>query len=204
MATTTHTDEIASVYAKSLLEVCDATPAGGVALAEGCLEELRALCDLIAADKRFAEFLKTPVVGQSARLATLDTIIKGRVSDLVYRFIMVVASHGRANRLADVTVAFDSLLQERLGRVEVDMITVDGNASAEVIATVKERVKQAFAKDAVLHQYADPNMIGGVKLRIGDQLIDGSVATELRNMREAVAARGSGAIRERPADFIRE
>ena len=82
------------------------------------------------------------------------------------------------------------------------MFTVDGKASDDVIATVKARVRDAFAKDAVLHQYSDPNMIGGVKLRIGDQLIDGSVATQLRNMRETVASRGTGTIRSRPGDFI--
>ncbi|RLS87434.1 MAG: ATP synthase F1 subunit delta [Planctomycetota bacterium] len=204
MATTKHIDEIASVYAKSLLEVCDAVPAGGITLAEGCAAELRDLSELIAADKQFAEFLKTPIIGQSTRLATLDTIIKGRVSDLVYRFLMVLASHGRTDRLTDVSDAFDSLLQDRLGRIEVDMITVDGHASADVIATVKARVKEVFSKDAVLHQYADPKMIGGVKLRIGDQLIDGSVATELRNMSEALTNRGAAAIRTRPTDFIRD
>jgi F-type H+-transporting ATPase subunit delta len=114
----------------------------------------------------------------------------------------VVAAHGRAGRIADIADAFDALLQERLGRVEVDMFTVDGRASDEVIATVKARVKEAFSKDAVLHQYSDPNMIGGVKLRIGDQLIDGSVATQLRNMHETVASRGTSRIRTRLGDFL--
>jgi F0F1-type ATP synthase delta subunit len=54
----------------------------------------------------------------------------------------------------------------------------------------------------VLHQYSDPNMIGGVKLRIGDQLIDGSVATQLRNMHETVASRGTSRIRTRLGDFL--
>jgi F0F1-type ATP synthase delta subunit len=93
-------------------------------------------------------------------------------------------------------------MQERLGRIEVDMYTVDGKASDEVIATVKARVKEAFAKDAVLHQYSDASMIGGVKLRIGDQLIDGSVATQLRNMREVVSNRGTVKIRSRVGDFL--
>ena len=70
------------------------------------------------------------------------------------------------------------------------------------VATVKARVKEAFKKDAVLHQYSDPNMIGGVKLRIGDQLIDGSVATQLRSMRESVSTRGSTKIRSRVNDFL--
>jgi hypothetical protein len=45
-------------------------------------------------------------------------------------------------------------------------------------------------------------MIGGVKLRIGDQLIDASVATQLRNMRETVSTRGTGTIRSRLGDFL--
>ncbi|MEY3142941.1 MAG: synthase subunit delta [Planctomycetota bacterium] len=200
MATTQHIDEIASVYATSLLEVCDKQ--GGVALAESCAAELSALAEMVRADKRFAEFLKTPIIGAAARRASIDRIVKGKVSDLVYRFVMVVAAHGRAGRLADISDAFDGLLQARLGRVEVDMYTVTGQAAPDVVATVKGGVKEAFGKEAVIHQYADPNMIGGVKLRIGDQLIDGSVETQLRNMRDAVAARGTGAMRSRLGDFL--
>jgi F-type H+-transporting ATPase subunit delta len=200
MAATKNIDEIASVYAQSLLEVCDKM--GGNAVAEACASELRDLAEIIRGDRKFAEFLKTPIVGNDKRKSALEKIVKGRVSDLVFRFVMVLANHGRAGRIADVADAFDALLQERLGRVEVDMFTVDGKASDDVIATVKARVKDAFAKDAVLHQYSDPSMIGGVKLRIGDQLIDASVATQLRNMRETVSTRGTGTIRSRLGDFL--
>ncbi|MEY3022893.1 MAG: synthase subunit delta [Planctomycetota bacterium] len=200
MAFTKNIDEIASVYAQSLLEVCD--KAGGNAVAEACSSELREIAEIIRGDRRFAEFLKTPIIGHDQRKSALEKIVKGRVSDLVFRFIMVLANHGRAGRIADVADAFDGLMQDRLGRIEVDMFTVDGKASDEVIATVKARVKDAFAKDAVLHQYSDPDMIGGVKLRIGDQLIDGSVATQLRNMRETVANRGTTSIRSRIGDFL--
>jgi F-type H+-transporting ATPase subunit delta len=200
MAATKNIDEIASVYAQSLLEVCD--KAGGNAVAEACSSELRELAEIIRANRKFAEFLKTPIVGNDKRKAALEKIVKGRVSDLVFRFTMVLANHGRAGRIADVADAFDALMQERLGRIEVDMFTVDGKATDDVIATVKARVKEAFKKDAVLHQYSDPNMIGGVKLRIGDQLIDGSVATQLRSMRESVSTRGSTRIRSRVNDFL--
>lgn len=200
MAATKNIDEIATVYAQSLLEVCD--KAGGNAVAEACSSELRDLSEIIRGDRKFAEFLKTPIVGNDKRKAALEQIVKGRVSDLVFRFVMVLANHGRAGRIADVADAFDALMQERLGRIEVDMFTVDGKASDDVLATVKARVKEAFKKDAVLHQYSDPNMIGGVKLRIGDQLIDGSVATQLRSMRESVSARGSAKIRSRTGDFL--
>jgi F-type H+-transporting ATPase subunit delta len=200
MPTTQNIDEIASVYASSLLEVCDKE--GGVGLAESCAAELLSLAEVIRGDKRFVEFLKTPIIGNKARQAALEKAVKGRVSDLVYRFVMVIAAHGRAGRIADIADAFDGLLQSRLGRVEVDMFTVTGQASPDVVATVKGGVKEAYGKDAVIHQYADPNKIGGVKLRIGDQLIDGSVETQLRNMRDAVAARGTTAMRSRLGNFL--
>ena len=100
MATTQHIDEIASVYAASLLEVCDKQ--GGNAAAESCAAELSVIAEMIRSDKRFAEFLKSPIIGAAARRASIDRIVKGKVSDLVYRFVMVVAAHGRAGRLADI------------------------------------------------------------------------------------------------------
>jgi F0F1-type ATP synthase delta subunit len=119
MAATKNIDEIASVYAQSLLEVCD--KAGGNAVAEACASELRDLAEIIRGDRKFAEFLRTPIVGNDRRKAALEKIVRGRVSDLVFRFVMVLANHGRAGRIADVADAFDALLQERLGRIEVDI-----------------------------------------------------------------------------------
>ena len=53
-------------------------------------------------------------------------------------------------------------------------------------------LKKSIGKDPVMHFYADPSMIGGLKLRIGDRLIDGSVAAQLRRMRSTLLDRGLG------------
>jgi hypothetical protein len=49
----------------------------------------------------------------------------------------------------------------------------------------------------VIHAYTDPAMIGGLKLQIGDRLIDGSIATRLRQFRDQLATNGSAEIRAR-------
>ena len=59
-----------------------------------------------------------------------------------------------------------------------------------------------LGKEPVLHPYVDPKMLGGVKLRIGDQLIDGSVQTKLRRLSESIQSGGSVAIRERFETYI--
>ncbi len=201
MAAVTNIDEIALVYARALLEECEHS--GGTAQAVSIGQELTELGELIRADKKFSEFLRSPLLDGSKRVASLSKILQGRVSDVLFRFAMVLAERGRAGRLSDVADAFDRLLQERLGRIEVDVYTVAGNADEATLATVRTRVKEAFGKEPVLHQYADPNMIGGVKLRVGDQLIDGSIATGLRNMRTRITRLGGEQIRARMRDILR-
>ncbi|MSR42357.1 MAG: ATP synthase F1 subunit delta [Phycisphaerales bacterium] len=201
MAVVTNIDEIALVYARALLEECEAR--GGTAEAVSIGQELAELGELVRSNKQLGEFLRSPLLDAAKREASLGRILKGRVSDVLFRFAMVLAERGRAGRLADVAEAFDQLLQERLGRIEVDVYTVDGKADEATLATVRTRVKEAFGKEPVLHQYADANMIGGVKLRVGDQLIDGSIATGLRNMRTRIARLGGEQIRGRMQNILR-
>jgi F-type H+-transporting ATPase subunit delta len=77
-----------------------------------------------------------------------------------------------------------------------------GQRPDEVAGAVKARVKSAFGKEAVLHSYADAGMIGGIKLRVGDQLIDGSVATRLRRMRAAMLDAARVDLAAKPERFI--
>jgi F0F1-type ATP synthase delta subunit len=59
-----------------------------------------------------------------------------------------------------------------------------------------------LGKEPVIHPYVDATMLGGIKLRIGDQLIDGSVQTKLRRLSESIQRGGSVAIRERFETYI--
>jgi F-type H+-transporting ATPase subunit delta len=68
---------------------------------------------------------------------------------------------------------------------------------------VRDRVQSALGKEPVLHCYADEHMIGGIKLRIGDQLIDGSVRTQLRRMRAGLLS-SRGELRDRVSRIIED
>ena len=73
-------------------------------------------------------------------------------------------------------------------------------------SAIRKRIGAALGKEAVLYPYVDPSMIGGLKLRIGDRLIDGSVAGKLRRMRHAMRGGGEAGrrIRESIERFIEE
>ena len=195
------TDKIATVYANALLEL--AVKEGGNSRAQEIGEELDALCEVIGANKAFVEFLGSPAVDRAARTATIDRVLKGRVSDAIYRFVRIVNHKGRLGHLLSMGKAYDTLLQKLFGKTEVDVYTVDGQPMGEATETLmREKLRATIGSEAIFHYYAEKSMIGGIKLRIADQLVDGSVATQLRRLQETIIESGGAAVRSDSKRFI--
>ena len=196
-----HTDAIAKVYAKSLYELAD--DAGGRDKIVELAEELEQICELARGDRTFREFLASPIINTKARGEAIRRIFHGRITDLALRFLLVLNNKARLRRLESISAAFDQLVHEALGRIEVDIYT-PGPLGPEQLDTIKQRIQAALGKDPVLYSYTDAAMIGGVRLRIGDQLIDGSVASRLRRLRQHLLTSGSSAVRQRLDKIIEE
>jgi F-type H+-transporting ATPase subunit delta len=190
---------ISKVYAKSLFQL--ALAKGGNDLVQATLDELQALLDLAKSMPKFSEFLSSPLIGAGNRGTSIDHIFAGRISDLTLRFLKVLNRKGRLAALPQIVTSLDALTQEKLGRVEVDVFTAEPlEESAK--ATLREKLGRSLQKEVILHPYLDSAMIGGVKLRIGDQLLDGSIATQLRNLREKVEVIGASKLRAKMADVL--
>ena len=194
-------DALANVYARSLFEL--AQDDGGTDKLMEVADELEQLCELSRENPKFSLFLSSPVIDVNARSKTISEIFTSRITDLTLRFLLVLNSKGRLDRLESIEVAFDQLVQEAFGRVEVDVITPVA-IDAELMETIKNSVSNAVGKELVLHPYVDKSILGGVKLRIGDQLIDGSVQTRLRKLGEKLKNSGGAAVRERFEAFMED
>lgn len=195
-------DAVARVYAQSLFELGEA--AGGDAKLVEIGEELQGIVEIVRGDAAFAEFLRSPIVERGKRADTLRRVFDGKVTDVLLRFLLVLNDKGRLGHLDDVSDGYGELLNDRFGRIEVDVYTVDGALDAAQLEQLAQKVKGRLGKDPVFHQYADPSMIGGLVLRIGDQLIDGSVRGQLRGMRESLLENGSASIRSGGDGFLEE
>ena len=197
----TQIDALANVYARSLYEL--AQQAGGQDKITEVLGELEQVCELLRENRAFGEFMSSPVIDRAKRADSLRRIFENRVTDLTLRFLMVLNNKGRLGRLESVVAAFDHMVQEAFGRVEVDVFT-PGPLGREQIDMLHNRIQQALGREPVLHSYTEPAMIGGIKLRIEDQLIDGSVASRLRRMKRDILTDGAARLRERINRFIDE
>jgi F-type H+-transporting ATPase subunit delta len=198
---TAHTDALAQVYARSLYELAD--EAGGQDKIVEVAQELEQTCELARADRTFAGFLASPIINRAKRGSALRRIFHGNVTDLVLRFLLVLNDRGRLSHLEMIDDAYDQLVHEAFDRVEVDVFT-PGPLERGKIDALKQRIGAALGKEPVLYTYTDRTMIGGLKLRIGDQLVDGSVSSWLRRLRQSLLSGGSAAMRDRVGRIIEE
>jgi len=197
----THTDAVATIYARSVYSLAE--EAGGKDKLVEIGDELEQVCELARADRDLGEFLASPIIDVDARGKALREMFADRITDLTLRFLLVLNKKRRLGHLEQINEAYSSMLQEAFGRIEVDVWTPSelGAPQREAIA---DRIRNTLGKEPVLHGYTDPSMIGGIRLRIGDQLIDGSVATRLRRLRQNLITHGNAAIRERIGHIIEQ
>ena len=182
MATRTQYSASALAYAKSLLELANERNE-----AESINADLQALHEALESDPAFNEFLANPSVSTGDRAKVLKHTLEGRSSQLLRNFVGVLGANGRLGLLSEAAEAYDHLLGEQLGKIEVDVIVAQ-RLAPDQLEQVRQKVSAALRKDAVLHQYVDESIIGGLILRVQDQLIDGSVKHQLEAMRQKLKA----------------
>jgi F-type H+-transporting ATPase subunit delta len=180
-------DTLARVYARSLFEM--ASEQGGQEAIESTLSQLEDIVEFTIEIPSFAEFLTSQILSTENRAASLKKMFKGHCDDVVLYFLLVLNKKERLDRLGTIASAYDELLQKHYGRVEVDVFTAE-QIDNDLVETIKARLREMLSKEPIVHRYIDRTMLGGLKLRIGDQLIDNSVSTQLRRIQERLRTKG--------------
>lgn len=187
-------DAVDKAYAHGLFAL--ALEQGGRERLEEISSELDELVDVVRAEPRFEEFIASKIIPVEKKERSLRNILGGRVSEPVLNLALLLNHKGRAGRFVRVAVAFDQLVQERFGRVEVDVYT-RFPMPADQLERLRETLRTALGREPIIYTYADPSMIGGLRVRVGDRLVDASFSTRLRKMRDLLKEEGAAEIKNR-------
>jgi F-type H+-transporting ATPase subunit delta len=186
-------EAIGAVYAQALINEAKKQNVMG-----DVTEEVRGIGELWKGNRAFAAFTQNLTIGEDERLGALKKIFAGRVQPLVLQVLESLARRDRLMFLNGFVEAFETILKKMSGHVEVELVSAT-EMSAAALDRIKQSLAQAMAQvgqDAHaantvdLQVKVDPSLIGGVTVRIGDTLIDGSVATQLGKMEEQLKLRG--------------
>jgi F-type H+-transporting ATPase subunit delta len=169
-------------YAKALFEVAQAK--GQVAETEN---HLKLVADVLEGNAELRAFLSAPGVPQEAKTGALRTVFGQTVSAEVLNALCLLVERGRQNEIDAVREAFMALSGEALGRIDATVTSAKPLSDEE-----KDRLAAAFGKilgkTVRLQANVDPSLLGGLTVRIGDTLYDGSLRSKLARLEKDLLA----------------
>jgi F-type H+-transporting ATPase subunit delta len=146
-----------------------------------------ALAATFASDVDALRVLDNPAVAHDDRVAAVGRMLDGRVLPGVANLARLLTVRGRFDILPAIAAEFTRLLNRRNGVVEA-VVTSPTPLSARETAAVGARIEAMTGAGVSLRSEVDPGLIGGLTVRIGDQLLDASVRGRLERLRNQLVA----------------
>ena len=169
---------VARSYAEALFELGERTNAHDE-FAHG----LNTITTLLEADPRVRAFLDTPKIDVSAKRNALRSALQGQVSPVFLNFLLVVLRKRRQRLLHAIAEAYRDLIDEKLGRLHVQ-VTMAHDPDDQTEQTLITELSRVLGRQVIPHIAVDPALLGGVIVRYGDNVMDGSLRRQLVSLRQ--------------------
>lgn len=189
-------EQVGDIYGRALVAATE--KAGQTA---DVLDALDAIVEeVFAQNPKLESVLGSLLVSHDEKVVLLDRVFGGRISPLLLNFLKVVSQHGRLDCLRGIQRQARKIyekIQERLRVRVTTAVAVD----ASQVGQMAHSLGVSLGKEPILEMVVDPALIGGVVLRIGDSVYDGSIANQLQTMRQQMIDRSVHEIQSRRDRF---
>lgn len=186
---------LGTVYAKALM---GAAGAGNI---ESVLEELESVVtDVLTKVPAIEATLSSPRISLEAKESMIDKAFASASSTLK-NFLKVVCQHGRFDSIRVIYRSARALHDEEAGRVEVTLTTAEA-ADDALKSRITEQLSKALGQQVRLKTKVDPAILGGIVVKVGDTVYDGSLSNQLNQVRNAAVDRAMQNIRESLDRFV--
>ena len=168
---------VAKVYSQAYL---DSAGAEGVSAA---LEELGSFVgEVLGANPEFDRMLRTQGLSVDSKVQLLEKVVVPRSSPLFANFVRVVAHHDRLDLLPLIHDLSVREVERRLGQRRVQ-VTSAVELSSETLDSIRNSMATALSTQPILETRVDPSLLGGITIRVGDTVYDGSLKTQVKQLR---------------------
>lgn len=175
-------ETVARNYAETLFALADR---------HGAVQEYGDAMEMVAVvieeNAEFRLFLETPRIDDEDKKALVKKVFDDKLPKNIVNFILVTIDKRRQRILPEITTQYQLLLDERLGRehVQVAVARPVDDGTRDMIA---DKLSTILGKKAIPHIRVRPEIIGGLVVRTGDTIYDGSVRRRLDGMRRQLLA----------------
>jgi len=149
-------------------------------------KELKELGELLEQMPDVLAALQNPIYPPDLKMEILNEILKVvQVSPEVERFLKLLVERRRIHFIKEIVAKYQQLLDEELGIARGQVISafeIGEEEKKELESVLKEYLK----KEVILETKVDPEIIGGIKVQIGDLVFDGTIKTQLKKFKEII------------------
>ena len=192
----TDKQQLGDVYAKAFL---------GFAQSSGKLDdlvdELGQVTGVFDELPKFRQALESPRIDAADKTAMLDKAFKGKCSKECLNFLKLLVQRGRFDCLSAILGSTIKAHDELAGRVRATLTTA-GPIDDKVRDSVAKKLSSILGKEVNLSCSVDPDIIGGMVVRVGDTVYDGSVVNQLKQVRKRAVQSAVDAFREKLDKFV--
>lgn len=165
-------------YARALFDI---------ATAKGIVDQLEAeisgIVEVFNTNEELPSLLHHPRITDAEKIALAEEVFQGKVSDEALNFVRLLLARHRIVFLEDILAEYTELANETRNMVQAQVTTAVPMEENEQ-QQIKEKLVKMTGKQVQLSAKVDSSIIGGVVVRLGDTVIDGSVARQLAVLKD--------------------
>ena len=149
-------------------------------------QSLDGLSQALLDSRDFAELVSSPLVSRDEAGKAFAAIAPQlNLDPITAKFLGVVARNGRKNELCKIIRAFGRLAAEHRGEVTAEVVTARP-LNDDQIAALKQQLRARAGREVTIDASVDPNILGGIVVKLGSQQIDASIRTKLNRLASAM------------------
>lgn len=177
---------VAKRYAGALVSLC---------AEQKCLEpvgkDLQAFGALLAGSDALRASLQNPAFTAAERKAVVGAVAdKLKVHAISRSFLLVLVDNGRTGAFADILAGFQTAHDASIGRVRATCTSASELTKTDITALKKQIALWTGANEVLIQTDVDPSLLGGIVTQVGDKVLDGSIRTQLQNLRSSLLGTG--------------
>ena len=173
---------IARNYAEALLSL--ARKANDL---DGYGASINGVVTAMEGDGRLRNFLSAPQISAAQKNVIIGTAFDGKLPKMMVRFLQKLVMNRRQMLIPLIAIEYGNLVDETAGRVHAQ-VTVSRDVSDGERNAIAAQLSRAFSKTVVPHVDVNPAILGGVVVRVGDRVLDGSVRKRLKTLKARIVS----------------
>jgi F-type H+-transporting ATPase subunit delta len=154
---------------------------------EGWGAAVNGVVTAMESDTRLRNFLVAPQISADQKSKVLGKAFEAKLPKTMVRYLQKLVQNRRQMLLPQIAIEYGNLVDEATGRIHAQ-VTLSREASDADRKVIADQLSRAFAKTVVPHVNVNPDILGGVVVKVGDRVMDGSVRKRLKTLKTRIVS----------------